>query len=179
MTQDKNLQDDLDWFDGLIGKTEAGRGALLRRELDEIERTEAESQDLAHDWQRLQFAMRREKSHVKWGFFAMAASILIVFSALSMFKPINDSPIDEMVMRGMAEQVIVSADVAHDAKQLQTELNQLGVKVFRHDFAAGKVVLQIQLTYPVHDEVRAALELHSIPVPDEGNLTVSFIQSAQ
>lgn len=178
MTQDKSLQDDLDWFDGLSGKVEIGQGALLRRELAEIERAEADQQDLTHDWQRLQFAMRREKSQSTWNFFAMAASVLIFFSAVYMLKPLGERPMDEAVMRGTTEQTRVSEHAVQDAAQLQAELSQLGVKVVRSS-TAQKVTLRIELVYPVAQAVGAILEAHGIPLPEEGDLTVSFMLPAQ
>ncbi len=177
MIQNKAAQDDLAWFDGLSGKTETGQGALLRRELCEIERADARQEDTAHDWQRLQFAMRREQARSGWHVFAMAASALIFFSTVYMFKPISELPKEDAVMRGMAEQVMVSETAAQDAGQLEVELQRLGVKVFRHS-TAEKIELHIRLTYPVQDKVRAALETRIIPLPEQGELTVLFIQSA-
>lgn len=178
MTQDKNTQDDLDWFDGLIGKSETGQGALLRRELDEIERAASAEEDLTQDWHRLRFAMRRERKQFGWHFLAMAASVLIFFSTVYLLKPIADIPQQETMMRGTTEQAMVSAEAAQDAGLLQEELGRLGVQVFRNS-SASKITLRIRLDYPLAGAVAAVLEAHAILLPEEGDLTVSFIQPPQ
>lgn len=182
-------QQDSAWFDALSGKTDTGQGARLRRMLREIELADAAQEDTAHDWQRLQFALRREAAQEsKAGFglryFALAASVLILVGAISMLVPMGDmshkpQPEEEgMVMRGISEQMIFSENPSQEAKQLESELASLGVKISRRE-TAEKIVLQISLLHPVKDEVRAVLEDRTIPVPDQGDLTVVFAHFSQ
>lgn len=178
MTNDNDLQDDFDWYDGLRGKSESGQGALLRRELAALERTGDEQQGMAHDWQRLQFAMRRERVNAGWNFMAMAASVLMFVSAIYMLAPLGEMPAEESLMRGTAEMVVVSADAAQDANRLQDELARLGVKVARRS-EAGKISLRIHLNYPLTQPVGELLESNGMPPPEQGDLTVTFIQQAR
>lgn len=183
------VQDDQGWFDALHGKADSGQGAHLRRVLRGIELADAAEQDTSHDWQRLQFALRREevnpeaKKRSSYRFYAMAASVLILVGTVSLLLPMRDvskqsPPVSATVMRGTPEQVILSTTPAQEANQLESELVRLGVKVTRRG-TAEKIELHIPLSYPVHDEVRAALEAHTIPVPDQGDLTVVFIQTTR
>ena len=184
----KSAQDDQAWFDALSGKTHAGQATRLRRMLREIELADAAQEDTTHDWQRLQFALRREeakpagkKRYSEFKYYALAASVLIVAGTISLLMPWGEvtqqSPQEAAsVMRGAAEQVLFSADPAQDATQLEAELRRLGVKVTRRAMAE-KIELHILLAYPVSDEVRAVLEARVIPVPDQGDLTVMFIKS--
>lgn len=177
MTNDNDLQDDLDWYNGLRGKSETGQGALLRRELAALEHAGAEQEDMAHDWQRLQFAMRRERATVGWNFMAMAASVLVFFSAIYLLGPLGQMPAEETLMRGGTEQVVVSEQAAQDASRLQDELARLGVQVSRQG-AAEKVSVRIRLVYPVAQPVAELLEENAIPLPEHGDLTVTFVHAA-
>ncbi|MDD2721848.1 MAG: hypothetical protein PHH47_11135 [Gallionella sp.] len=178
MTQHDDMQDDFDWYDGLRGKSETGQGALLRRELAALERSGTEQDDLAHDWQRLQFAMRRERVNTGWNFLAMAASVLMFISAISMLAPLGEMPAEDSLMRGASELVVVSADVAQDAGRLQADLVRLGVPVSRQ-LSTGKISLHIRLAYPVAPAVGELLESNAIALPEQGDLTVTFIQQPQ
>jgi hypothetical protein len=183
----KSAQDDHDWFEALSGKTDAGQGARLGRMLREVEQADAALEDTTHDWQRLQFALRRETarqgSKAGLRYFAIAASVLIVVGMVSMLMPAHDiSPRtrseETTVMRGKSEQVIFSANPKQEAIQLESELARLSVKVTRLA-SKDKVELDIQLSYPVSHDVRAVLETHIIPVPDQGDLNVTFLQATR
>lgn len=184
----KSAQDDQAWFDALSGKTHTGQATRLRRMLREIELADAAQEDTTHDWQRLQFALRRQeakpegKGYSEFKYYALAASVLIVVGTVSLLMPWREvtqqSPQEAAsVMRGAAEQVLFSADPAQDATQLEAELRRQGVKVTRRAMAE-KIELHIFLVYPVKDEIRAAFESRIIPVPEQGDLTVVFIRSA-
>jgi len=181
----KSAQDDQAWFDALSGKTDTGQAARLRNMLREVELADAAQEDTTHDWQRLQFALRREKAQpsgqARTGlrYFAIAASVLIVVGTVSMLMPKGEMPSSSApesatMMRGTSEQVIFSATPEQDAIQLESELVRLGVKVVKST-SAEKIKLHITLSYPVKDEARAVLESRIIPVPDQGDLTVVFI----
>jgi len=187
--ENKSEQNDQAWFDALTGKSDVGQGARLRRMLHEAERADAVQEDTTHDWQRLQFAMRREamrpvnKPGYGLRYFALAASVLIVVGTVSMLMPKSDvsntsSPETAAVMRGTSEQVIFSATPSQEAKQLESELVRLGINVIRRG-DSDKIVLHISLVYPVSDEVRAVLESCTIPVPDQGALTVTFVHASR
>lgn len=187
--ENKPVQDDQAWFDALHGKADSGQGARLRRVLREVELADAAEQDTSHDWQRLQFALRREeakpetKKRSSYRFYAMAASLLILVGTVSLLVPMSNvpkqsPPMSATVMRGTPEQVILSATPEQEANQLESELVRLGVNVTRRG-TAEKIELHIPLSYPVRDEVRAALEARIIPVPDQGDLTVLFIQTTR
>ena len=94
---DKTLQDDQAWFDSLNGKGESAQAARLRQVLYEAELADAAKEDTTHDWQRLQFALKREKakpeSHISWHkkYYPIAASVLIVVCASSViFETIKE-----------------------------------------------------------------------------------------
>lgn len=178
MKQHEDMQDDLDWFDALRGKSATGQGALLRRELAALERAGAEQEDLAHDWQRLQFAMRRERVGTNWNFLAMAASVLIFCNAIYMLGALVEMPAEDALMRGTSEQVVVSAHAAQDASRLQDKLGRLGVKVSARR-TVEKISVRIRLVYPVAQPVAELLEANAIPLPEHGDMTVTFIQQAQ
>jgi hypothetical protein len=189
MEQDNNKfsQDDHAWFDALSGKGDSTQMNQLRQMLIETELADSKLEDTTHDWQRLQFAIRREKGHADsqerngWRYFAMAASVIIMVGAATLMLKTNDvsnpASIDSAtVMRGTSEEIIFSAIPEQDAKQLEIELNKLGVKVIRNSLIE-KSELQISLNYPVKVEIRNVLESHIIPVPDQGDLHVVFIKS--
>jgi hypothetical protein len=173
--------EDQAWFDELSGKTDSAQAARLRKVLREAELSDAAKEDTTHDWERLQFALRREKAKpkVQVKYFAIAASLLIVMGTVSLLMPKNETsnlppPQSATMMRGMSTQVIFSKTPEQDAIQLEAELVRLGVKVSRRG-EVNNIELQIALTYPVKDAVRAALESRVIPVPEQGELTVAFI----
>lgn len=185
--EDKPVQDDQAWFDALHGKADSGQGARLRRVLREVELADAAQEDTSHDWQRLQFALRREESkretegNSSYKYYALAASVLILVGTVSLLMPTSDvsnqsPPVAATVMRGTSEQVILSLAPEKEAKQLEIELIARGVNVARRD-SAEKIELHIPLSYPVRDDVRAVLEARIIPVPDQGDLTVVFMQT--
>lgn len=188
--ENKSALDDQAWFDALIGKTDAGQGARLRRMLYEAELADAAQEDTTHDWQRLQFALRREKNQQenKTGsglrYFALAASLLIFASAINMLMPTSDlsyqsnAEREGAVMRGVSEQVIFSATPSQEAEQLEGELLRMGVKVHRRS-TAEKTTLYISLSHPVKKEVRALLEARTIPLPDQDDLIIVFIPASQ
>jgi hypothetical protein len=187
MNQDdnKSAQEDQAWLAALSSKTDAGQAARLGRMLREVELADAAQEDTTHDWQRLQFALKREqaKGHTSYKYYALAATILIVVGTVTLLMPTREAAMQSpqeaaSVMRGTSEQVILSANPAREAQQLEAELIQLGVKVTRSG-SAEKISLKIQLTYPVKDEVRAALESRIIPVPERGELSVVFIRYSQ
>ena len=180
----KSAQEDQAWFDALSGKSD-GQAMRLRKVLREVELADAAQEDTTHDWQRLQFEIRREetKARSSYKYYAMAASILIVVGTVTLLMPAREvamqSPQEAAsVMRGTSEQVIFSADPAHEAQLLEAELVHLGIKVTRRG-GAEKIALHIQLTYPVKDEVRTALESRLIPVPEQGDLHVVCMQITQ
>lgn len=190
MTQDDkdSAGDDQAWFDALSGKADSGQATRLRAVLRDVELAEAAQEDTTHDWQRLQFAIRREeakpegKKHSNVKYYALAASVLIVFGSATLLMQTGEiskpTPMEAAtVMRGMSEQVILSTSPAKEAKLLESKLLGLGVKVVKTD-SADKSELHIALSYPVSDKVRAALEARIIPVPEQGDLTVVFIQPA-
>ncbi len=87
MAQD-NYQSDLDWFDALSGKTDPSKATRLRNILREAELADAAQEDTSHDWQRLQFAMKREKAkpeakHPRFKYYSMVASVFILVCATS------------------------------------------------------------------------------------------------
>ena len=98
MTQDDiSLQDDQAWFDALNGKSDSAQAARLRQLLREAELADAAQEDISHDWQRLQFALRREKAKPEnkgiWQskYYSIAASVFIVVCASSViFETIKD-----------------------------------------------------------------------------------------
>ena len=180
-------QDDQAWFDGLSGRAGSPQATRLHNMLREIELDDAAREDTTHDRQRLQFALRREQARPvarpqsRLKYFAMAASVLIVVGAASMLLPKDEMPAsspvgEEAGMRGSSEQVILSAAPEKEARQLEAELVALGVQVKRIS-SAEKTELQIALSYPVKGDVRAVLERRTIPLPERGDLLVSFIRS--
>lgn len=184
MAQDdnKSVQDDQAWFDALSGKAD-GQAARLRKVLREVELADAAQEDTSHDWQRLQFALKREevRGRSSYQYYALAASILIVVGTITMLIParevaLQSPPMAATVMRGASEQVLFSADPARDAKQLEIDLLVLGVKVVKNE-SADKTELHIAMDYPVRQAVRAVLEARIIPVPEQGDLTVVWIKS--
>jgi hypothetical protein len=191
MAQDENqsAQDDQAWFDALSGKADSAKATRLRNVLREVELEEAAKEDTTHDWQRLQFAMRREegkpqeKMDSRFKYYALAASLLLVVGTATMLMQSGGSPtLSPMdaatVMRGTAEQVILSTAPAKEAKQLESELSALGVNVTKID-SADKVELHINLNYPVSDDVRKLLEARVIPVPQQGDLVVVFVNNSR
>jgi len=188
MTQDQNKspQDDQAWFDALSGKSDAGQAARLRSVLREVELAEATQEDTTQDWERLQFALRREDAQATRTkrpaiqFYALAASVLVLVGTVSLMLPLGEEttqplPTAATVMRGNAEQVLFSSTAAKDAKQLELELQLVGVKVSKTE-TPEKTVLRIQLQHPVTQAVRAVLEARVIPVPDQGDLNVVYMQ---
>jgi hypothetical protein len=191
MGQEENKpgQDDQAWFDALSGKDDSGQGARLRRVLREAELMDASQEETVHDWHRLQFALRREDAEqagttrVGWRYFALAASVLILAGVVTMLMPRNEvAPQSRTegaeVMRGKSAQVIMSTNPEQEAKQLESELLHLGVKIDRRS-SAEKIELNIIMSYPVKDDVRAVLEARIIPVPDHGDLSVVYMKSRQ
>lgn len=183
--QDKPAQNDQAWFDALSGKEGTGQGALLHKVLREVELSEAAQEETEHDWQRLQFALKREASQQRFRLrhVALAASVLILVGAVAMLMPPrqNESHLDaddSAVMRGQAQRMIMSQNPERKAKQLEAELRNLGVQVVRRT-TAEKTELDVTLSYPVSDDVRAVLESHIIPVPELGDLKVTFIKAPQ
>lgn len=177
----KSAKDDQAWFDALSGKAD-GQAARLRKVLREVELADAAQEDTSHDWQRLQFAMRREeaKGHTSYKYYALAASILIVVGTITMLMPEHEAAMQTpqesaSVMRGTSEQVILSSTSEQEAQHLESELVHLGVKATRNG-SANRIELHIPLSYPVKDEVRAVLESHIIPVPEQGDMQIVFIQ---
>lgn len=183
MTQDKSPQDDLDWLTTLAGKSEGGQGARLRQALRDIEQVEAAQEDTTQDWERLRFAIRREQAQQKstLRYVALAASLLIFVSTLRMMMPMEETvPGMEAatVMRGTAEQVILSANPKQEADQLQSELLRLGAQVVRRDSPA-KVELHVTLVHPVSESIRALLEANTIPLPEQGDLKIVLISQPE
>jgi len=91
------LPDDQAWFDALNGKGDSGQAARLRQVLRAAELEAAAQEDVTHDWQRLQFALRREKAKPESTiskrnkYYPMAASVLIVVCASSViFETIKE-----------------------------------------------------------------------------------------
>ncbi len=180
--ENKSAQEDLAWFDALSGKAD-GQAARLRKVLREVELADAAQEDTTHDWQRLQFALKREeaKGRSSYQYYALAATVLIVVGTVTMLMPDREAalqapPVAATVMRGTAEQVLFSADPARDAKRLEIDLLVLGVKVVKNE-STDKTELHISMDYPVRQAVRAALEARTIPVPEQGDLTVVWIKS--
>lgn len=185
-SQHTTAQDDQAWFDALRGKTEDGQGAMLRHMIRQVESAESAQENIEHDWQRLQFALRREQKQQGWRgelgvrYFALAASVLILAGTLVMLRPMGDEwlqtePKAVGMMRGTAAQVIVSATAEQDAQQLEAELISLGVEVTRRA-AAERIELHVVLTYPVTDEVRNALESRLVPVPEQDALDIVYVR---
>lgn len=188
MTQDENKspQDDQAWFDALSGKADAGQAARLRSVLREVELAEAAQEDTTPDWERLQFALRREGAQATRTkrpasqYYALAASVLVLVGSVSLLLPLGEEamqspPTATTVMRGNPEQVLFSRTAAKDAKQLELELQLVGVKVSKTE-TPEKTVLQIQLHHPVTQAVHAVLEARVIPVPEQGELNVVYMQ---
>lgn len=86
--------------------------------------------------------------------------------------------VDRVMMRGMSEPVIIHVDQLQEAKQFESELLRLGVKVHQNS-TAKKHTLRITLSYPVKNEVRVLLEARIIQVPSQGDLTVVFVPFTQ
>jgi hypothetical protein len=179
----KSAQEDQAWLAALCGKTETGPAARLGRMLREVELADAAQEDTTHDWQRLQFAIRREqaKPRTSYKYYAIAASVLVMVGSVALLMKPGDvgqpTPMEAAtMMRGAAEQVLLSAAPARDAQQLEKELMMLGVKVVK-TVSADKTELHIALAYPVNSGVRAVLESRVIPVPEQGDLTVVFVQT--
>lgn len=182
----KSAKDDRAWFDALGSNTDSGQAARLRSVLREVELADAAQEETEHDWQRLQFALRREvpklesKGRSSYNFYALAASVLILVGTVLIMMPMREAAMTAhqdsvSVMRGTSEQVILSSTSEQEAQQLEAELVHLGVKATRSG-SADRIELHIPLSYPVKDEVRAALESRIIPVPEQGDLQIVFIQ---
>ncbi len=190
--ENKSSQEDQAWFDALSGKVHTGPVAKLRKMLREVEAADAAKEDTRPDWERLQFALRREANQRKknpstYRYYAMAASLLIVAGTVTLLLPSQKAEMDGSMqtsrmptaemMRGNAEQVVWTATPDKDAKQLEGELLMLGVLAKRCDFP-DKTELNITMVYPLSAEVLAVFAAHVIPVPEDGDLNVVFMQQA-
>ena len=181
--ENKTSPEDQAWFDGLSGKVHTGQAAKLRKMLREVEAADAAKEDTQQDWERLQFALRREAAQSKknhrapYQYYALAASLLIVAGTVTMLMPSKRAEMTApTAAMNMAQQsVIWTATPEKDAKQLETELLMLGVVAKRCD-SPDKTELNISLLYPLSAEVLAVFAAHVIPVPEQGDLNVVFMQ---
>lgn len=157
-TPEKTDADDEVWFAALSGRSAdgdaatpaAGEGRTLRAALLSLDSEEIASEQLAADWQRLRFRLRREglvgrrRSLVYW---ALAASLCLAVGVawLTTMNPV-EVPESE-VLRGAPTTTLVLrvADPEAAAGRLSAACRDAGITVRRRDGGEGAVLLEVDL----------------------------------
>jgi hypothetical protein len=170
------------------------------RDNDKAEQ-EREAAETQRDWQRLQFRMRKESIQMPnqkpikrdWlspanRSLAMAAGVAAVMTVGLLVNgtgldggdtpkgPAGSGPtIDGTVMRGSKTEILRVKDPVEESRKLQSALQAVGTQAdFRSN--SDSIILDIVLTRPLKPAVSQALEKYNVPIPEQGNLSIQFIQ---
>jgi hypothetical protein len=158
----------------------------------------AEAMQSDSDWQRLQFALRREqieadkarKEREAKSWFAnpakrnmaMAAAVAAVVGLGAVFGPGSPVPggtssgiIDPSVQRGVKTELIRSTNPTATAQSWVQEIRAAGGQAQLRS-ADGKVFVDVALQRPIPKAMIELFEKRAVPLPETGNLMLQFME---
>lgn len=184
---------DDDWLAALAGRPGDRETALLRDILRAAEQDAGAAVDIEHNWQRLRFALRRERAAGRWrrpgaALLARAAMVLVAVAAVvqvallapdTAVAPAGSAADDgeAMVMRGRAGADIAAADPAAAAASLAGRLRAIGIAI-EPVAGADPVELRLALRPPLDPRLRQLLAEEGVEPPAAGELRLRFVPTA-